>query len=135
MTSCIRCTRPVRLRALTISLPTFVYSRVYNVHCSATESAGLIYAVSSGLEHDWPMHSENAKRVLSITEGLVNCGLLDDHRIRELQYSPASRDSIKLVHTPAYVDGLAKVVESKVQHSYIFICGTKPSQLRLFGVC
>lgn len=82
----------------------------------------MVYTVSAGLDHDWPMHNENAKRVISITEELAKCGLLDDERVRELPYTPASRDSIKLVHTPAYVDGLAKVVETQVQSSNNFSC-------------
>lgn len=118
----LRCAAPVRLRALQVSrCADSVNSRRPGaaVSCSASESAGLVYAVSSGLDHDWPMHSENARRVISVTEELAKCGLLDDERVRELQYTAASPDSIKLVHTPAYVDGLAKVVATKVSSNFI----------------
>ena len=47
--------------------------------------------------------------------------------MRELQYEPASRESIKLVHTATYVDALAKVVKQHVRSHVctplLFLCG------------
>jgi hypothetical protein len=113
---------PVHLRALTLREWPLTQLRRCVVRHSVSDvndmwGPGLVYTVSSGVAHDWPGHSEHQGRVVSITEGLAVSGLVDDPRVRQLDYGPASPDSIKLVHTPEYVDGLAEVIKQLVRFS------------------
>lgn len=73
----------------------------------------IVYAVSDGIEHDWPGHAEHAGRVTSIVERLHTTGLDQHARVRQLTYEPVPADTIKLVHTPNYVDGLKKVIDTE----------------------
>jgi hypothetical protein len=77
--------------------------------------SGIIYAVTTGVEHDWPGHSEHQGRVVSTLSGIEATGLSLEERVNRIRYEPATPDKIKLVHSAAYVDGLADVVKQHVR--------------------
>lgn len=131
-----------------------------SVRCYSTNT-GVIYAVNTAVEHDWPAHSEHqgkhytaslhawetavtiyehgpptqssvhkrntgmkieivsAGRVVSAVAGLNDSGLAEHPQVRQLKYEPASRESIKLVHSPTYVDGLAEVINQMVRACHV----------------
>lgn len=58
-------------------------------------------------EHDLPGHPEHAGRIRAVWRELETSGLHD--RLQRLEPLPASLDLIQSVHTPAYLDLLARI--------------------------
>jgi hypothetical protein len=78
-----------------------------NVHPSARRL--------QGLGHDWPEHAEHAGRVTAAVAGLESRGLTRHARVTQLDYEPADRDTVKLVHAASLVDRLQGIVEQYVR--------------------
>lgn len=62
------------------------------------------------LEHDTgPGHPERPERLLSIVTGLMQAGLWE--RLEHVEPGPASRETLELVHDPAYVELAEREIE------------------------
>ena len=84
---------------------------------SAAAGNSIVYAVSAGEEHNWPLHAEHNGRVTAAVEGLTQYGLTIDDRVMQLSYSPADPSTVKLVHSPDFVDRLEGIIKQYVRCS------------------
>ena len=89
---------------------------------SDSNGNSIVFAVSDGLLHDWPGHPEHAGRVTAAVETLQARGLAAHDRVQRIEYEPAERDTVKLVHAPSLVDKLAQVVADYVRSPPYPIC-------------
>jgi acetoin utilization deacetylase AcuC-like enzyme len=86
------------------------------ISCSSyLNETSVVYAVSAGVEHDWPGHAEHKGRVTAAVEGLVTRGLTKHPRVRELLFKPAEASTVKLVHSSYFVNHLPEVIAQHVR--------------------
>jgi hypothetical protein len=92
----------------------------------------IAYAVSAALEHDWPGHVENKKRVSAVVDSLHKFSLTSHPRVEHLQFQDAEPGTIKLVHQASYVDMLKVVTAKHVRQLFNFSVHSPLEILDLF---